>query len=135
MNEPAAKEWLTKAWHHFSSGKLLYEANHYTDVIAVDFHYAAEVLLKSFLAYENKKILKTHDLNELSLLVEDYISFSNEEQKLLAIISKYHIKGSYPVRDRLMPSRKELQVVMDFIYSLFNQVCKILNIDIEEIKI
>ena len=50
MNKTSAKDWIIKAWHHFSSGQLLYEANHYTDVIAVDFHYAIEVLLKSFLA-------------------------------------------------------------------------------------
>ncbi|MEA2019013.1 MAG: HEPN domain-containing protein [Campylobacterota bacterium] len=108
MNEPAAKEWLNKAWHHFSSGKILYEANHYTDVIAVDFHYAAEIILKSFLAYENKKILKIHDLNELSILTSDYISFDNEEQKLMAIITKYHIKASYPTYDRILPPREEL---------------------------
>ena len=33
MNKTAAFEWLEKAWHHFSSGKLLYEARHYTDTI------------------------------------------------------------------------------------------------------
>jgi len=134
MNEAAAKEWLNKAWHHFSSGKLLYDANHYADVIAVDFHYAAELILKSFLAYENKKILKIHDLNELSFLVEKYISFSLDEQKLMAIISKYHIKGSYPTRDRQMPSKEELKVVMDFIDALLSQACKILNIDLKEVK-
>ena len=89
MNEQAAREWLTKAWHHFSSGKLLYEAHHYTDVIAVDLHYAAEIILKSFMAYENKKIQKIHDLNELSLLTKDYISFITEEEELMAIITKY----------------------------------------------
>lgn len=48
MNEPAAKEWLTKAWHHYGSAQILYEANHYTDTIAIDLHYAIEVTLKSF---------------------------------------------------------------------------------------
>jgi len=37
----------------------LYEANHYTDTIAVDLHYAVETALKSFLAYENKKIVNS----------------------------------------------------------------------------
>ncbi len=55
MNETSAKEWLNKSWHHFSSSKILYEANHYTDVIAIHLYYAVEVSLKSFLAYENKK--------------------------------------------------------------------------------
>jgi len=134
MNEPAAREWLNKAWHHFSSGKVLYEANHYTDVIAVDFHYASEIILKSFLAYENKKIFKIHDLNELSIIIQDNISFDNEEQKIMAVMSKYHIKGSYPTRERYMPSREEIKIAMDFTYELFHRVCSILKIDPEEVK-
>ncbi|MFA5455821.1 MAG: HEPN domain-containing protein [Sulfurimonas sp.] len=134
MNEQAARDWLTKAWHHFSSGKLLYEAHHYTDVIAVDLHYAAEIILKSFMAYENKKIQKIHDLNELSLLTKDYLSFTTEEQELMAIITKYHIKGSYPTRDRRMPPREEIKKALDFTYGLFNQVCTLLNINPEEVK-
>ena len=35
MNRTSAIEWLNKSWHHFSSGKVLYEAKHYTDVIAI----------------------------------------------------------------------------------------------------
>ena len=54
MNETAAKEWLTKAWHHFSSARILLDADHYTDVIAIELHYAIETMLKSFSAYENK---------------------------------------------------------------------------------
>lgn len=134
MNEPAAKEWLTKAWHHFSSGKILYEANHYTDVIAIDFHYAVEVTLKSFLAYENKKILKTHNLLELHAHIVECISFDAPEQDLLRLISTYHIKGSYPTRDRRMPSREEIEEVMHFTYDLFKKVCGLLNINPEELK-
>ena len=59
MNRASAREWLTKAWHHYGSATILYEANHYTDTIAVDLHYAVETALKSFLAYENKKIVNS----------------------------------------------------------------------------
>jgi hypothetical protein len=54
MNKTAAFEWPPKAWHHFRSGKLLYEVKHYQDTIGVDLHYGIEVMLKAFLAYENK---------------------------------------------------------------------------------
>lgn len=64
MNKTSAEEWLTKSWHHFSSGRVLYNANHYTDTIGIDLHYSVEIMLKSILAYENKKIPKTHDLIE-----------------------------------------------------------------------
>jgi len=65
MNKTAAREWLTKAWHHFSSAKLLFIADHYTDIIAVELHYSIEIALKSFLAYENLKILRSHELFEI----------------------------------------------------------------------
>ncbi len=134
MNETAAKEWLNKAWHHYGSGRILYDANHYTDTIAVDLHYAIEIILKSFLAYENQKMLKSHNLLEISELIKSYITFSDEEVILLSIATKYHIKGSYPVPHRMLPPKEEIKKVLDFTNELFHQVCTLLNIDPEEIK-
>jgi HEPN domain-containing protein len=134
MNEISAKDWLNKAWHHYSSGKILYEANHYTDVIAIDLHYAVEVTLKTFLAYQNKAIIKTHNLIELHSYIDNYIDFSEEEKDLLRIITKYHIKGSYPIADRRMPSRDEIKIVLDFTLELYDKVCGILNIDEKSVK-
>jgi HEPN domain-containing protein len=134
MNEASAKEWLTKAWHHYSSGRILYDANHYTDTIGIDLHYAIEITLKSFLAYENKKILKTHNLLEIAELVKTHIVFSDEESILLSIITKYHIIGSYPTPHRKLPERKEIKQVLDFANDLFNEVCTLLNISLDEIK-
>ncbi len=133
MNKTAAKEWLNKAWHHFSSGKILYKANHYTDTISVDIHYAVEIILKSFLAYENKKIIKTHDLIELYASIKDKIDFNDEELRLMDIITTYHIRGSYPPRDRKMPSREEIKEVLEFTKELFDRVCDILDIDKKEV--
>ena len=55
-NKKIAVEWLKKAYHDLSSARLLYAAGHYTDTIANDLQQAIEKTLKSFLAYENKKI-------------------------------------------------------------------------------
>ena len=129
MNKTSAKEWLNKAWHHLGSGKILYEANHYTDVIAIDLHYAVEIMLKSFLAYQNKKIIKTHDLIEISELIKDKISFDYQEKKLMVLITTYHIRGSYPTRERRLPPREEILEVLNFTEELFDRVCKILDID------
>ncbi len=118
MNKTSAREWLTKAWHHFSSGRVLYNANHYTDSIGIDLHYSVEIMLKSILAYENKKIPKTHDLIELSKLLKDFLSFGDGEIDLLIIISEYHIMESYPAFNRSLPTREELKKVMDFAQEL-----------------
>ncbi|MCK5196698.1 MAG: HEPN domain-containing protein [Spirochaetales bacterium] len=135
MNKTAAKEWLQKAWHHFSSAKLLYEANHYLDIIAVELHYSIEIILKSFLAYENKKILRTHELFEIYELINTKIEFDESEIKLLSIATDYHIEDVYPSFDKQLPSNEEVKKVLDFTESLFSRVCNELNIDLDEIKV
>ena len=135
MNKKSAKDWLNKAWHHLSSGKVLFEASHYTDTISVDLHYAVEVTLKSFLAYENKKIIKTHDLIELHTYIQHKIEFNEEELTLLDKITSYHIKSSYPPRDRCLPSNEEIEEVLEFTEKLFEDVCKTLDIQSSEVKV
>ena len=134
MNRNSAVEWLKKVFHDLKSAQILYEANHYTDTIAVDLHYAIEVILKSFYAYENKKIIKIDNLIELSAHLVDKISFNKDELKLMEIITTYHIRGSYPTRDRRMPPKKEIKEVLEFAKGLFDRVCETLEIDKSEVE-
>jgi len=134
MNEQAAKEWLTKAWHHLSTANLLYKLEHYTDIIAVEIHYSAEITLKSILASKNNKIIKTHDLIELYKAIGHHLCISENEMSFLDIMSEYHIRESYPSTHRRLPSKEEIKLTLDFANDLFNQVCTILNIDPEEVK-
>ena len=129
MNKTAAKEWLQKAWHDVSSAKILFEANHYTDTIGVDLNYSIEKILKSFLAYENKKIEKTHELFIIYELVKSYLKLDNHEIKLLVIATKYHIAEAYPSFEKQMPSRNEIKEILEFTEGLFSRVCTILDID------
>jgi len=133
MNKQASKEWLKKAWHNLSGARLYYDANHYTDVTAVELHYSAEKILKSFLAYENKKIPKTHELIDLYLLIKEYINL-DDSINMLDQITEYHINESYPAYDRKMPDRTEIKEVLDFTQELFKRVCEKLDIDIDELK-
>ncbi|MEA2019748.1 MAG: HEPN domain-containing protein [Campylobacterota bacterium] len=134
MNKQSAKEWLTKAWHNLSGAKIFYDVNHYTDVTAVELHYAVEKILKSFLANQNKKIPKTHDLIDIYELIKKNIDLE-EHKFLLDQITEYHIEESYPAFDRKMPPREEIKVVLDFALELFEKVCTLLDIDSEEVKI
>jgi len=70
-NKTYAKQWLTKAYHDLSSARILFDACHFTDSIACDLQQSIEKCLKYFLAYENKRLKKTHNLIELSELVSD----------------------------------------------------------------
>ena len=133
MNKTAMMEWLVKAWHNLATARLLYKADHYTDIIAVEIHYCCEKSLKAFLAYENKKIPKTHDLVDIYELVRDHIDLKNDLM-LLKQITKYHIEESYPTFERAMPTREEIREVLDFTEYLFEKVCKILNVDKESLR-
>jgi len=92
-----------------------------------------EKSFKTFLAYENKKILKTHDLHLLRSEVEDYILFSFEEIKIINMATDYHIEESYPQYDRILPSKEEIKEVLDFTEYLFDKVCIILDIEKDEL--
>ena len=133
MNKTATKEWLTKAWHNLSTARLLYELNHYTDIIAVEIHYAIEKSFKSFLAFENKKIPKSHNLLEIYTYIDDFILFSNDELLLLKDISTYHIEESYPAFNRPLPSRHEIKEGLEFAEKIFKNVCDTLDIKQNEL--
>jgi len=56
-----------------------------------------------------------------------------DEIKLLHISNKYHIEASYPQYNRAMPPREEIKEVLKFTENLFEDVCKILDIDKQEL--
>lgn len=134
MNETAAKNWLRKSWHHLSSAQLLFNANHYTDTIAIEIHYSVEITLKSFLAYQDKRIIKSHDLVEIHSYILDFISFDEDEMSHLDRISTYHIKEAYPMLDRALPKREDIQKNLEFATKLLGKVAKLLSIQENEIK-
>ncbi len=55
-NKQASKEWLIKSWHKLSTAQLLYAADHFTDVIAVELHYSCEKMSNSLLVKPRKLI-------------------------------------------------------------------------------
>ena len=133
MNRKSAILWLKKAYHDLGSAQILYEADHYIDSIGVDLHYAIEKLFKTFLAYDNRKILKTHDLHLLRIEIEEYIKFNDEEIKIINKATDYHIEESYPQYDRSLPPREEIEVVLKFAEYLFDKICNILNVTKSEL--
>lgn len=52
---------------------------------------------------------------------------------MLIIISEYHIMESYPAFNRLLPTIDEIKEVINFAQVLFKRVCKILDIDMQEV--
>jgi len=134
MNRTAGIEWLEKGWHHLSTAHILDKCNHYTDIIGVELHYSIEIFLKSILAYNNLQIKKTHELYDLYIMVNKHINLTDDEITLLLIATKYHILEAYPNRNRILPPRDEIKQILDFTNNLFEDVCTLINISIDEIK-
>ena len=130
MNKTSAKEWLRKAYHDLSSAEILYKANHFTDCIGVDLHYAIEKIFKTFLAFHNQKIPKTHNLLELNERISE---LEIEDIYILHVANRYHIEEAYPHFERPLPSREEVKKVLDFTKMLFENACKILEIDTQDV--
>jgi HEPN domain-containing protein len=134
MNKTAATEWLVKGWHHLSTAHILYQCNHYTDIIGVELHYSIEIFFKSILAYDNKQIKKTHELYDLYITVNDLVNLNDDEIALLLIATKYHILEAYPSPHKNLPSKDEIKKVLDLADWLFNHICKVVDIPIDDIK-
>ena len=134
MNETAAKEWLIKAWHHISSARLLLEANHYSDIIAIEIHYGIELTLKAYTSYRNGKILKTHDLFVLYDRIESNLNLTEAEIRKLVMASDYHISEAYPVSERLLPDLQEVRMMLIFAEELFEKSCNDLGISQNTVK-
>lgn len=134
MNKTASLEWVTIAFHDLKSAQILYEANHYTDSIGSDLQQSIEKLLKSILASQNNKIPKTHDLYEIYDLIDE-INLLESELKLLDKATLYLKEDRYHNPEYCLPPRDEIKEVLDFTEDLFDNVCKILDLNQEEIKV
>ena len=133
-NKSLAGEWLKKAYHDLRSAQILYDAGHFTDTIGSDLQQAMEKSLKAFLAYENKKIKRTHDLVDIYKLIESYIQFNEAQIRILAIATDYYTEDKYPVADCMLPERKEIKEVLDFATDLFARVCQALEISKTDVE-
>ena len=114
QNKVSAIEWLKIAYH--------------------DLQQSCEKSLKSILAYENKKIKKSHELVDIYALVQYKINLNNYLE-LLEKATGYFKEDRYPNPNYCLPPREEIKEVLEFTEELFEKVCKILDINIEEVKV
>lgn len=132
-NKPYAVEWLQFANRNLLTGKHLFEVDHYTDIIVVDLQQAIEKILKAILANENRRITKTHKLDELASLMTDIIEFNEYEIELLEKTTDYYREDRYPNPNYSLPSKQETKEILEFTINLFKKVCHLLEISMDEI--
>jgi HEPN domain-containing protein len=126
-NKSYAYEWLLFSLKNLNTAKLLYDVNHYEDIIGIEIQQALEKALKSLLAYENKKIPKSHKLVELLVYVD--LELNDNEKFLLEIATDYYKVDRYPNPNYSLPSRVEIKEVLNFTEKLFDKICIRLKID------
>jgi len=95
--------FLYKAVVDFNSGKALLKLfeNDEIDIdiekIYFDFQQCAEKLLKSILTYHKIDIAKTHDINKLIKLCENYSIELIEDIDILIDLTEYAVEGRYGI--------------------------------------
>ncbi len=132
-NKTYAKEWMQFAYKNLATAILLYEAEHFEDIIGVELQQFFEKSLKSLFAYKNQKIPKNHDLIELLALLEFAEELEEEEIDLISLASDYYKDDRYPNPNYDLPSREEIEKVLEFANKFYEQVCQILDINKDEI--
>ena len=133
-NKTSAIEWLRIAYHDLLSATILYDAGHFTDSIGNDLQQSIEKILKSISAYESAPIKKSHDLLEIYGSVKEAFVLSSEELTYLERATEYFKEDRYPNPYYSLPPREEIKEVLDFTNALFERVCALLDISIDEIK-
>jgi len=133
-NKTYAMEWLTFSIKNLNTAKLLYNSNHYEDIVGIELQQSIEKLLKSIFANENLRIPKEHDLVKLYYIVEELINIEDNEVIYLRFATNYYKEDRYPNPNYSLPSREEIKKVLDFAELLFDKVCAILDVDVCELK-
>jgi HEPN domain-containing protein len=128
-NRTLAAEWLTIAWHDLRSAQILYEAGHYTDSIGCDLQQALEKMLKSLIAYENRRIPRSHDLIECYAEIQEKLPMTEEELDFLTRATTYLQRDRYPNPNYSLPPRTEIEKILHFSQGLFEKILKELEID------
>ena len=129
-NEPYAKEWVDFAYRNLLTAIRLNEVNHFTDIIVIEVQQAIEKLLKALLAYENRKIPKSHFLDELASMTT-MIQFSDQEMSLLEKATDYYQEERYPNPRYCLPTKEETKELIEFSTALFEKICTLTHIPIE----
>lgn len=126
-NKQYALEWLELAKHNLEAADLLFNSGHYTDVIGIEIHQAIEKTIKAVYAYNNIKILKTHNLLRLANNC-NLTSIIQADYDILEKASDYYNESRYPGPKYQMPDIKEIETVLNIAHKLYEKVSQYINI-------
>jgi len=106
-----------------------------TNIVAFHSGQAIEKSFKALIEYQKIAFIKTHNLEKLYKKLENIIEVDYEQ---LEFINELYIDSRYPGDMGLLPNGKptidDAIQFYEFAKTVFAKVCKILNIEKEDIK-
>ncbi len=136
MNQKIAVEWLKASYSDIVVLDKIFLDDFITHITAFHSQQSVEKSFKAILEYHERKVPKKHDLLMLKDLVQSYISVDSEE--ILDDLNDLYIESRYPGSFGLLPCGKptleDAKKFYDFANEFFSRVCKLLEINLEEIK-
>ena len=126
-NKTYSLEWLDRSKRNLDTALLLFNHNHYTDVIAIDIHQTLEKAFKAVYAYYGMSIPKTHSLLLLFEFVKTKIKFKGVTIDDILIISDYYEADRYPGPKYFLPSIEEITQNLDLTKRIFDSIGQHIN--------
>lgn len=136
MNRKVALEWIKASYSDILVLEKIVSDDFITHMTSFHSQQSIEKSLKALLEYHSQSVPKKHDVLMLKDKVEKYIHIAHED--LLEDLNSLYIDSRYPGDMGLLPSGKptqlEAQEFYDFAKQIFNEVCKLVNVTIDDIR-
>ena len=131
-----AAEWLKAAYLDVENIHYIVKVEHLTSITAFHAQQSIEKSFKALVQNKYGKVNKQHDLLKLYSLISD--SFTVQNSDMLDTLNNLYTDSRYPGDIGLLPygkpTLKDAKEFYEFARDIFNQVCTLLNISMDEIK-
>lgn len=136
MNKTIAKDWLEAAYGDIIVLESIKDNDFITHMIAFHSQQTVEKSFKAMLEHYENNVPHKHDLLMLNKLTSKYLTIN--DTYILDALNDLYLDSRYPGSFGLLPygkpTLKDAKEFYEFAQDIFNQVCTLLNISIEEIK-
>jgi len=127
-NKILANEWLKSGKKHLEVAEILFDNGHYNDIVGLELQQSLERNLKAILAFNDKTIVRTHNISMLLKEVRVYIEFDEEIHKKSDLATDYYQDKRYPGGGiNYLPSNEEIEIVIETTKLIYNKVFEYIN--------